>query len=236
MCSSCSQMLFVLIVLSKEWMNQPSDKNLIFVNTSSDILSLQFANRRQLICFNEQNKCLLKMSNFETGFKFDHVWNMLKNVEKFHDNDTTRRQVCGKHPYDYSTSQSDSQTPDCNTPEFLGFSQFSMNLNDDNDGIGGFSYERPIGVNKAKLKKKIGEQRKKDSNMLDEELKEMIKNAKAERLQLIELQKQQLYEKQQHRLFKQQQADVKQKNIDIAREDKILEKDLSSIDDPTCAS
>ncbi|KAG8386391.1 hypothetical protein BUALT_Bualt03G0144000 [Buddleja alternifolia] len=108
-----------------------------------------------------------------------------------------------------------------------------MNLNDDNDGIGGFSYERPIGVKKAKLKKKIGEQREKDSNMLNEELKEMMKNAKAERLQLIELQKQQLYEKQQRRLFRQQQAAVKQRNIDIAREDKILEKDLSSIDDPT---
>ncbi|KAG8366149.1 hypothetical protein BUALT_Bualt17G0045900 [Buddleja alternifolia] len=139
---------------------------------------------------------------FKTGFKFDHVWNILKNVEKFHDNDTTRRQICGKHPSDYSTSQSDSQTPDCNTPESPGFPQFSMNLNDDNDDIGGFSYERPIGVKKAKLKKKIGEQREKDSNMLDEELKEMMKNAKAERLQLIELQKQQLYEKQQRRLFR----------------------------------
>ncbi|KAG8390344.1 hypothetical protein BUALT_Bualt01G0073800 [Buddleja alternifolia] len=122
---------------------------------------------------------------FKTEFKFDHAWNMLTNVEKFHDNDTTRRQVCGKHPSDYSTSQSDSQTPDCNTSESPGFPQFSMNLNDDNDSISGFSYERPIGVKKVKLKKKIGEQREKDSNMLDEELKEMIKNAKAKRLQLI---------------------------------------------------
>ncbi|KAG8391310.1 hypothetical protein BUALT_Bualt01G0174600 [Buddleja alternifolia] len=78
---------------------------------------------------------------FKAGFKFDHVWNMLKNIEKFHDNDTTRRQVCGKHASDYFSSQSDNQTPDCNTPEFLVFSHFSMNLNDDNDGIGGCSYE-----------------------------------------------------------------------------------------------
>ncbi|KAG8388317.1 hypothetical protein BUALT_Bualt02G0113000 [Buddleja alternifolia] len=174
---------------------------------------------------------------FKAGFKFDHVWNMLKDIEKFLDNDTTRRQVCGKDPSDYSSSQSDNQTPDCNTPESPGFPRFSMNLN---DGISDSSYERPIGVKKAKLKKKIGEQRKKDSNMLDEEIKEMMRNAEAERLQLIELQQQQLYVKQQHRLFKQQQAffkqqeaDVKQKDIDIAREDKILEKYLSSISDPT---
>ncbi|KAG8366915.1 hypothetical protein BUALT_Bualt16G0017600 [Buddleja alternifolia] len=49
---------------------------------------------------------------FKTRFKFDYVWNMLKNVEKFHDNDTTKRQVCGKHPSDYFSSQSNTQTPD----------------------------------------------------------------------------------------------------------------------------
>ncbi|KAG8388318.1 hypothetical protein BUALT_Bualt02G0113100 [Buddleja alternifolia] len=112
---------------------------------------------------------------FKDGFKFDHVWNMLKDVEKFLDNDTTRSQV----------------------------------------------------------EEKIGKQREKDSNMLDEEIKEMMKNAEAERLQLIELQQQQLHEKQQQRLFKQQQAAVKQRNIDIARDDRILEKALSSISDPT---
>ncbi|KAG8363448.1 hypothetical protein BUALT_Bualt19G0023600 [Buddleja alternifolia] len=121
---------------------------------------------------------------FKAGFKFDHVWNMLKNFEKFLDSDTTRRQVCGKHPSDYSSS--DNQTPDCNTPESPGFPPFSMNLNDDNDNIGGSSYDRPTGVKKAKLKKKVGEQREKESKIFSEEIKEMLNKAEEERLQLIE--------------------------------------------------
>ncbi|KAG8364837.1 hypothetical protein BUALT_Bualt18G0040100 [Buddleja alternifolia] len=125
---------------------------------------------------------------FKANFKFDHMRNMLKNVEKFLDNDITRRQVCGKHPSNYSSSQSDNQTPDCNTPQSPELPQFFINLNDDNDDIGGSSYERPIGMKKAKLKKKIGEQWKKDSNMVDEKIKEIRRNAEAERLQLIELQ------------------------------------------------
>ncbi|KAG8375131.1 hypothetical protein BUALT_Bualt10G0068500 [Buddleja alternifolia] len=121
---------------------------------------------------------------FKAGFKFDHVWNMLKNFEKFLDSDTTRRQVCGKHSSDYSSS--DNQTPDCNTPESPGFSPFSMNLNDDNNNIGGSSYDRPTGVKKAKLKKKVGEQREKKSKIFSEEIKEMLKKAEEERLQLID--------------------------------------------------
>ncbi|KAG8373930.1 hypothetical protein BUALT_Bualt11G0076400 [Buddleja alternifolia] len=109
---------------------------------------------------------------FKAVFKFDHVWNMLKIFEKFLDSDTIRRQVCGKHPSDYSSS--DNQTPDCNTPESPGFPPFSMNLNDDNDNIGGSSYDRPTGVKKAKLKKKVGEQREKESKIFSEEIKEML--------------------------------------------------------------
>ncbi|KAG8364589.1 hypothetical protein BUALT_Bualt18G0013000 [Buddleja alternifolia] len=152
-------------------------------------------------------------AQFKVGFKFAHVWNILKNVEKFLDNNTKRRQVFGKYPTDYSSSQSDNQTPDCNTPESSRFPQFSINLNDDNDDIDGSSYERPTGVKKAKLKKKIGEQREKDSNMVNEEIKEMIRNAEAERLQLIELQQQQLHERNNNTGFSNNKKRLRNKEI-----------------------
>ncbi|KAG8386375.1 hypothetical protein BUALT_Bualt03G0142300 [Buddleja alternifolia] len=91
---------------------------------------------------------------FKNGFKFDHVWNILKDFEKREANSPPRPQISRKHPSNHVSSQSDNQSPNCSTTDSTGFSQFSVDLNGDDDNVGGSSLQRPIGVKKAKLKKK----------------------------------------------------------------------------------
>ena len=54
------------------------------------------------------------------------------------------------------SSQSDNPDPDSPIPASPAMSSFNVNLTDDDvsDAIGGSSSQRPIGVKKAKLKKK----------------------------------------------------------------------------------
>ncbi|KAK6164230.1 hypothetical protein DH2020_001094 [Rehmannia glutinosa] len=90
---------------------------------------------------------LAQNKNYKKGFKFDHVWPILKDIEKFAD-------VGG------FSSQSDTQQPDTQQPESPmaaspGLSSYYLNLSDDN--VCATSSQRPIGVKKAKLKRKTDE-------------------------------------------------------------------------------
>ena len=76
---------------------------------------------------------------YKRGFKFDHVWNIVKNFEMFKDNVPTARQAARKQSQheNVDLSQSDSHTVE--SP----ISASPPTLNDDN--VGGTSSERPIG-------------------------------------------------------------------------------------------
>ncbi|KAL0836624.1 hypothetical protein Bca101_088514 [Brassica carinata] len=84
---------------------------------------------------------------YNGGWKFDYVWNNIKNLEKF--NDTYAKKVSNSCGFGDTNSASDSATQ-----ESPGLSSFSLNLDDEEDIIGGSSSKRPIEVKKSKLKRK----------------------------------------------------------------------------------
>ena len=101
----------------------------------------------------DQARVLLKQDkNFSKGFKFDHVWPILKDIEKFTDNTNIP-----PPSYKRQSDSSQSENPDPSSPILAspGLSSFNINLTDDD--VGGASSQRPIGVKKAKLKKKLDE-------------------------------------------------------------------------------
>ncbi|KAK3188211.1 hypothetical protein Dsin_027772 [Dipteronia sinensis] len=86
---------------------------------------------------------------------FEHVWRILKDMQEFADNDTANsgsRRESGH----FVSSQENSPTPESPTMAYHGLSSFSQNITSD-DG-GGSSSQRPIGVKKAKFKRRADEQ------------------------------------------------------------------------------
>ncbi|XP_050236699.1 uncharacterized protein LOC126686610 [Mercurialis annua] len=65
---------------------------------------------------------LMQDPGYSKGFKFDHVWNIMKNFEKFNN--------ISKKSTNFVSSESDSPMSDYLTGS-PGLSNFSMNLNDD---------------------------------------------------------------------------------------------------------
>ncbi|XP_039138851.1 uncharacterized protein LOC120276192 [Dioscorea cayenensis subsp. rotundata] len=53
---------------------------------------------------NRAKKMLLDDPNYKKGFKFDHVWHIVRNFEKFKDNVITSNQINRKHGFDYVSS------------------------------------------------------------------------------------------------------------------------------------
>ena len=101
---------------------------------------------------------------------------MVKNFEKFKDHVPTARQVARRQSQhvNFDSSQSDNHTPESPISASPGLSSSFPNLDD--EGFGGTSSERPIGVRKAKLKRKN-----------DEQLSYIINSFKEENQQLLEM-------------------------------------------------
>ena len=96
---------------------------------------------------------IMEDANYKKGFKFDHVWNIMKDFEKFKDHVSTRRGKSYMKNVNYvSSNESDDPTPQSPAPDSPNLSSFSINLDD--TILGGSSCDRPIGIKKAKLKKK----------------------------------------------------------------------------------
>ncbi|KAK2655202.1 hypothetical protein Ddye_008254 [Dipteronia dyeriana] len=97
-----------------------------------------------------QTKILLSQDNkYKHGFRFDHVWPILKDMKKFTDNETETSPFQPETGH-FVSSQEDSPTPESSTTVYPGLSLFSLNISSD-DG-GGSSSRRPIGVKKEKSK------------------------------------------------------------------------------------
>ena len=100
---------------------------------------------------NDAKRLFKADSKFNKGFKFDHLWAMLKDLEKFKDNGNAekqnrRRKESGSY---YSSDDQNVASPTVASP---GLSPFSINLDDEDSN--GSSSQRPAGVKKSKLKKK----------------------------------------------------------------------------------
>ncbi|XP_019253819.1 PREDICTED: uncharacterized protein LOC109232505 [Nicotiana attenuata] len=92
--------------------------------------------------------------NFKKGFKFDHVWALMKDFEKFNNGNVERKKT-RKQNYAYISSDSEARVPDSPCVSSPNLS-FSVNLNEDVAGDSTPS-QRPSGVKKAKMKRKIND-------------------------------------------------------------------------------
>ena len=100
---------------------------------------------------NEAIQLLKKDANYKLGWKFSHVWEMIKNFENFQDYVGTSRQQASRG---IQSSNSEGQTHILHCSQTL--SSFPMSC-DDEEGKGGSFSSRPIGIKKAKRKKKQSE-------------------------------------------------------------------------------
>ncbi|KAG8640987.1 hypothetical protein MANES_13G094101v8 [Manihot esculenta] len=139
-------------------------------------------------CYRQLNQArtlLMQDPRYKKGFKFDNVWSMMKDAEKFKD-------------------KSNNPTPDSPMVPSSNLSSFSIHLNED---IAGYytSSDRPLGVKKAKLKKKL------------ESFSSALKCLHADNEKLVESLANAIAEREKGRLM---------------RKNKILLLDLNSIFDP----
>ncbi|KAL5557507.1 hypothetical protein UlMin_039743 [Ulmus minor] len=164
---------------------------------------------------NRAKTLLTQDAKYQKGFKFDHVWPIIKDIEKFasvnNPTSTFQRQIGN-----FASSQSESPTSESPTSATPGLSDFSLNIN--NEEIGGSSAERPIGVKKAKLKRKN-----------DEQLATVLDTIKGENQQLVEILKKGNLDRQQN--FDQNyQLQMQKIAASVFKEEnKILYMDLNSI-------
>ncbi|KAK9096323.1 hypothetical protein Sjap_021820 [Stephania japonica] len=89
-------------------------------------------------------------AKYKKWFKFDHVWHIMKDIEKFKDNVSTARHMYREPNYDSLQSENDFDSPCTKSPGLSPFT--SLDELDDNPVAN--SSRRPIGVKKAKLKRK----------------------------------------------------------------------------------
>ncbi|KAL2520050.1 uncharacterized protein Fot_23973 [Forsythia ovata] len=99
-------------------------------------------NRANALVFDKLNKC----------FKFDHVSPLLKDTEKFENDVNIVIPSVHKHIGYFASLQPESPTSESPTSKYLRFSSFCPDISEED--IGGTSNQQPIGVKKAKEKKK----------------------------------------------------------------------------------
>ena len=156
-----------------------------------------------------QAKTLMQQDrNYKKGFKFDHVWHIVKDFEKFKDYSASSRQV---NKIVNESSGSETPTPDSGVPASPGLSGFSIDL--DASDLGGSSSGRPIGVKKAKLKRTMEEKESKMEERIDLLLQE--------NRQVVDLLKK-----------ANTRSEKKQALEEFKEENKILFTKVNDIDDP----
>ncbi|XP_070022396.1 uncharacterized protein [Nicotiana sylvestris] len=156
---------------------------------------------------------LLQDPNFKKGFKFDHVWAIMKDFEKFNDDDFGRKKP-RKQGYTNISSESENSTPDSPYLSSHNSSSFLLNLNEDVAGDSTTS-QRPSGVKKAKMKRKIDEDYMKTIQSENNEMVAVMNNATEAKKEVLTVQKEKLRVKE------------------MKEENKVLMMDVDSIVDPT---
>ncbi|KAI0520444.1 hypothetical protein KFK09_007919 [Dendrobium nobile] len=93
--------------------------------------------------------------------------------------------------FGYASSESENLTPESGKQQSPEISTFSLNLDDEEYSVRSSQSERPIGVKKAKLKRKIDDEMSTFIKTLEDGIKELIEQLKrtsAQRQQYMELQ------------------------------------------------
>ncbi|XP_075478423.1 glutathione S-transferase T3-like [Primulina tabacum] len=179
---------------------------------------------------NRAKDLMMQDKNFSRGFKFDHVWPIMKDLEKFSANDSAPIPLSKQHVTNLDSSQSDNQEPESPMSGSQGINSFSVNLSSDENACGTPS-QRPLGVKKSKLKKKR-----------EENVSDLISTMKEGHRDLINVLQKGATDMQQNydiKLFmlqnEQKKLEICQQQIALAafqEENKILYMDLTTIGDP----
>ncbi|KAL5846796.1 hypothetical protein ACOSQ3_010320 [Xanthoceras sorbifolium] len=156
---------------------------------------------------------------FKKGFKFDHMWPLLKDTEKFADVNTDHTPSRRKRNECNDVSQSDS------TKSTPGASSFCIDLNAD------FESEEQINDNNDPFERPVGRKKEKMKRKQVDEVTQFYKSFKEENQEMKESKT--MIEKNYELQLLRAQNEVK--NIELkerCREDKFLLKDVNSIEDP----
>ncbi|KAK2643600.1 hypothetical protein Ddye_025363 [Dipteronia dyeriana] len=129
------------------------------------IESLKPSGASEAYIMNQAKMLLSQDAKYKHRFKFDHVWPILKDMQKFTDNETTTSPF-QRDTGHFVASQEDSPTLESPTTASPRLSPFSLNMSSDDNG--GSSSQRPIGVKKAKSKRRVDELNSTDFNTLKE--------------------------------------------------------------------
>ncbi|XP_075494701.1 uncharacterized protein LOC142532268 [Primulina tabacum] len=186
---------------------------------------------------NRAKNLFMQDADFSKGFKYDHVWYIMKDMEKFSSDINPMSAPARMHVTSLDSSQSDSQTPNTPISGSPGLPPFSINLSSD-ENAGGTSSQRPLSVKKSKLKKK------RDDNVLElistmkeghRDLINVLQKGSTELQQSYEMKLLALQNEQLKLANQQKKIETRQQQIALAtlqEENKVLYMDLSTIDDP----
>ncbi|XP_073121669.1 uncharacterized protein [Henckelia pumila] len=137
----------------------------------------------------DRAKELFKQSSGLT-WRLDHVWQLLKDQEKFRPSNAVLPNFVPNHG-NIDSSQSDyspnTESPTPDSPVLFGF---AINLDEDSPS-GGF--KRPIGIKKTKGKRKANEEHSNDLFIMakcSEKMVAVMENAEIHRKELIDIERQ----------------------------------------------
>ncbi|KAF2530570.1 hypothetical protein F2Q70_00032025 [Brassica cretica] len=105
---------------------------------------------------------------FKGGWKFEHVWDIIKNFKNFQDGVAHAKRFSNPCGVEYTSLELSSPR----------LSSSSLNLNDESENISGSPSSRPLGVKKSKMKRKIVDQTNSVINTLEggnNQLREQLK-------------------------------------------------------------
>ncbi|XP_019162763.1 PREDICTED: uncharacterized protein LOC109159170 [Ipomoea nil] len=177
---------------------------------------------------------------FQNGFRFDHVWPILKDLEKF---STTPSRDQSLDSRKQSTDLQGSQSLPDRADKSIGSSYFCVDLNDDFESANSINEnnnagERPTGMNKEKKKKHLNEEScefLKSIQAENEQIKQMFQHHQGilEKNYEVQLLKAQT-EARKVELAERHEAnrERREEKRDRREESKILRINLDSITDP----
>ncbi|KAL5756357.1 hypothetical protein ACOSQ2_021103 [Xanthoceras sorbifolium] len=182
-------------------------------------------------CLNRAKALLAEDQNFKKGFKFDHVWPLLKDTEKYTYNIMITPSRRNRN--DCTNEALQSSSPSSKSPRE---SSFCVDLNADferEDPIhnNSDSFGRPAGVKKEKTKKKQGEEMIQFCKSMKEENKQLTSMFKESKACMQETQSL-MQNDYQLQLLRAQNEAKKLELRERCEENKILERDVDSINDP----
>lgn len=128
---------------------------------------------------------LMEDPKYKSGWKFDHVWNIIKTSEKFEHGVTYSRKPSDSCGFESTYSDSENPTTNSEIQASPSVSSCSFNLGDKDDLIGGSlsqqpigGSQQPIGVQKSSLKRRSDDRTSAIIKILKEGNRQLLEHLK----------------------------------------------------------